>query len=329
MPPQEHDDWLKTAVGVDVAGLRNAGLDQESAASGAGSGNPAETPSSPALAPVAAAPAPAPAGAEPWHVNILRPDINMTPQAQLDAGKTVPRATVEQALTAFLNKLQAAQKLQSGLRVTDRVRKAGEVLTEGIGEARSKVSTLLGDDKTLRKPSELAHAMAQCLPDQIPAANYADLVGMSPTDFAETQPQSLSDALAKQLDKTVDGILSGVGIAGPLRATVKKAMADALAAGITAALDKAMSDSQIPPGAQQALHSALEAALKQKDSGPPMDRAEDGAGSPDAPPPTPPVGPPPQAAPQPPPVPGETIVQTPPMNTPDTPPEQKKPQASP
>lgn len=241
-----------------------------------------------------------------------------------DVGKTVPLATVEQKLSEFLTKLQSAQKSEAGVRVTDRVRMAGDALTAGLSDAKVKVAALLVDGTTLRKPSELAHAIAQCLPDPFPAANYGGLVDMSPTDVPVAQPQSASEALARQFDKTIDGVLIKFGVAAPARDAIKKAAADALTAGAVAALDKAMSESKIAPDAQKALHSAFEATLKLKDSGPPMDRQQGGAGSPDAPP-----TPPPSAAPSPPHAPGEQIFKGPSVNTPDTPPVKSKPPASP
>ncbi len=246
------------------------------------------------------------------------PNLNLSPKdlQNLDVS-TVSRDDVEQVLTEFFTKLQAAQGGQS-LRITDRVRQAGQAVGQGLPSADTKIKTILSNDRENTQPATLARRIAGCLPDRIPRANFDNLLKLAPKELQGTEPQSLSGALAKLLGKEVAAAVSV--LPKQFQDAVKKGIADAIASGIVAAVDKAMSDSPLDQQTKNAIHSAVEAAIKQKESGPPMDRQQGGAGSPDAHPQPPPATPPPGGT-----APGEQIQKTPSINTPDTPPAQPKP----
>lgn len=176
---------------------------------------------------------------------------------------TVARADVEKELADFLTKLAAAQKTQS-VKVTDRVRLAGNTLTQGNREANLKMYTLLADDRFNYDPKELAKKMAAIVPDPIPCATFDEFKKMQPKDIAVPGQKSVLDVVN---EKIVDPVVKK--ITGGLPESVQKKALDlahsAVEKGISAGVKAAAKDIGVTdPSGQEAIEKAVEAAIKEK-----------------------------------------------------------------
>ena len=81
---------------------------------------------------------------------------------------TAPRADVEAALADYLTDVMKAQKMHT-VTITLGVRTMAQILAKGLGEAGSKIESLLRDDRNSQDPKELAKKIAGLLPDVISA----------------------------------------------------------------------------------------------------------------------------------------------------------------
>lgn len=179
---------------------------------------------------------------------------------------TVARDEVEKELADFLTKLAAAQKTQS-VKVTDRVRLAGNALTQGNQQANQQMHALLADDRFNYNPKELAHKMAALLPDQIPCENVDKFRQMQPKDINVPGQKSVLDAInEKVVDPVVKKITSG------LPESVQKKALDlahsAVEKGISAGVKAAAAGLGLDSNGQDAMEQAVEAAIKEKGQSP-------------------------------------------------------------
>ena len=86
----------------------------------------------------------------------------------LGPDKGVPRAQVEKELTDFLEKLMKSQGGKS-VKITDKVRLAGNTLAKDLGDPEMQIDMMLRDDRLNYVPKELAARIARPLPDFIRA----------------------------------------------------------------------------------------------------------------------------------------------------------------
>ena len=217
-------------------------------------------------------------------------------QVATGAPATVPRAAVQAALAEFFNKVMAAQKGKS-MRIDEPVRQALQGLTQGLP---GMAAGIVPPPATIGvNPAQFAAEVANKLPDPFPAANLAVLQRLSPK-AVEAPNNSASDVFAKIVGKEVNAVVSLLPKA--LQDPVRKAVVDGIAVGLAAgmgALAQALSNSTLDDKTKTAITKSFEAALKEKENGPPMDRKADGAGSPNAPVQPPPIPPPEPKAPDP------------------------------
>ena len=202
-------------------------------------------------------------------------------QAKPEA-KAVSRLEVTQALTDFLYQAQAAQGGQT-LHVTDSVRLAVRKLFQGDLAGSMRIDGFLGGTVLPGSAPEFAAAVTKLLPDFIPRSRMAHLATQSPKDTPDTSPKSVGEAAGHVVvDSTVAPIVKKLPIPKSLQDKIIEGARGAVADGLVAIVDQAMSDSPLSATDKSAIHSAVEAAIKQK-TGTPPDRQQTGAGSPYAP----------------------------------------------
>lgn len=175
---------------------------------------------------------------------------------------TVKRAEVETELTDFLTKLAKAQGTRS-VKVTDRVRLAGNALAKGLGDLPMKMMTALQDDRFNFEPKDLAHKIAAVLPDEIPCENFEALKKMAPKEIGQAGGKSVLDAV---YEKVVDPVVKAVTKPFP-EAVQKKALElahDAVEKGVSAGVKAAAKQLGLDDKGQEAIEQAVEAAIKQK-----------------------------------------------------------------
>ncbi|MBV9758826.1 MAG: OmpA family protein [Alphaproteobacteria bacterium] len=179
---------------------------------------------------------------------------------------TVSRDDVEKELADFLTKLAAAQKTQS-VKVTDRVRLAGNALTQGNQQANQQMNALLADDRFNYNPKELAHKMAALLPDQVPCENVDKFRQMQPKDINVPGQKSVLDLVN---EKIVDPVVKK--ITGGLPESVQKKALElahsAVEKGVSAGVKAAAKDLGLDSNGQDALEKAVEAGIKEKGQNP-------------------------------------------------------------
>jgi hypothetical protein len=125
--------------------------------------------------------------------------------------------------------------------------------------------------------------VTKLLPDIIPRSRMAHLAIQSPKDSSDTSPKSIGDAAGHAVvDSTVAPIVKKLPIPKSWQDKIIDGARGAVADGMLGILDQAMSGSPLSATDKSAIHSAVEAAIKQK-AGTPMDRKQEGAGSPYAP----------------------------------------------
>jgi hypothetical protein len=193
----------------------------------------------------------------------------------------VSRQEVTQALTDFLYQAQAAQGGQT-LHVTDTVKWAvRKLFTDATGSAR--IEAFLAGSALPGSAPEFAAAVTKLLPDYIPASRIAHLKTQSPKDTPDTSPKSVGEAAGHVVvDSTVSPIVKKLPIPKDWQDKIIDGARGAVADGMVSVLDQAMSGSPLSDKDKGAIHSAVEALIKQK-AGTPMDRQQEGAGSPYAP----------------------------------------------
>ncbi|HEV2447478.1 MAG TPA: DUF4157 domain-containing protein, partial [Candidatus Sulfopaludibacter sp.] len=201
------------------------------------------------------------------------------------------RQEVTQALTDFLYRAQEAQGGQT-LHVTDAVRWAVRKLFQGDPMGSAQAEAFLVGTALPGSAPEFAAAVTKLLPATIPRSRMAHLATQSPKDTPDTSPKSVGDAAGKVVvDSTVAPIVKKLPIPKSWQDKIIDGARGAVADGLVAAVDQAMSGSPLSDTQKSAIHSAVEAAIKQK-AGTPMDRQQEGAGSPYAPVQPPAVSPP-------------------------------------
>jgi hypothetical protein len=216
------------------------------------------------------------------------------------------RSEVTEALTDFLYRAQAAQGGQT-LHVTDAVRWAVRKLFQGDPVGSANAEAFLNGVAPPGSAPDFAAAVTKLLPDSIPRSRMAHLGTQSPKDSPDTRPKSVGDAAGHAVvDSTVAPIVEKLPIPKSWKDKVIEGARGAVADGLVAIADQAMSGSPLNATDKAAIHSAVEAAIKQK-AGTPMDRQQEGAGSPYAPV-QPPSGAPPIGSAT---APGEHIIKSP------------------
>jgi len=201
------------------------------------------------------------------------------------------RQEVTQALTDFLYRAQEAQGGQT-LHVTDAVRWAVRKLFQGDPMGSANIEAFLSGSALPGSAPEFAAAVTKLLPATIPRSRMAHLATQSPKDTPDTSPKSVGDAAGKVVvDSTVAPIVKKLPIPKSWQDKIIDGARGAVADGLVATVDQALSGSPLSDSQKGAIHSAVEAAIKQK-VGTPMDRQQEGAGSPYAPVQPPAVSPP-------------------------------------
>ena len=214
---------------------------------------PAAAAAPPTDAPLAEPPKPPPGPLLPLSDEKLQDIANRRDGASRDQ--------VEKELTSFLEALQTSQGGRS-VKVTDKVRMAGHHLAEGLGDPDLQIGAMLSDDRFNYVPAELARKIAKALPDFIPQANFQKFLSLKPKDIAAPENLSFAGAIAKLI--TPD-IKKAVGfLPKDWQDKVVKGIEAAVEKGLVAIADKAMDGSGLDDGAKKAIHSAVEAAIKQK-----------------------------------------------------------------
>jgi hypothetical protein len=192
---------------------------------------------------------------------------------------TVARQEVTQALTDFLYKAQAAQGGQT-LHVTDSVRWAVRMLFQGDPIRSASAEAFLAGTALPGNPPEFAAAVTKLLSDSMPRSRMAHLATQSAKDTLGTGPKSFGDAAGGLVaDSTVAPIIRKLPIPKDLQDKIIEGARSGVTAGLVGMVDQAISGSPLSDQAKSGIHSAVEAALKQK-AGTPMDRQQEGAGSP-------------------------------------------------
>jgi hypothetical protein len=194
----------------------------------------------------------------------------------------VSRLEVTQALTDFLYRAQAAQGGQT-LHVTESVRWAVLKLFQGDPTGSAQVGGFLARAALPGSAPEFAAAVTKILPDFIPRSRMAHLATQSPKDTPDTSPKSIGDAAGHAMvDSTIAPIVKHLPVSKNWQDKIIDGARDAIASGMLGIVDQAMSGSSLSATGKNAIHSAVESAIKQK-AGTPMDRQQEGAGSPYAP----------------------------------------------
>ena len=194
----------------------------------------------------------------------------------------VSRLEVKQALTDFLYRAQSAEGTQT-LRVTEPVRFAVRKLFAGDAIGSAQIEAFLAGTALPGSAPEFADAVTKLLPAFVPRARVAHLGTLAPKDPADTRPKSVGEAAGHVVvDSTVAPIVKKLPIPKSWQDKIIDGARGAVADGIVGVVDQAMSDAPITDQAKAAIHKAVEAALQQK-GGTPMDRQQEGAGSPYAP----------------------------------------------
>ena len=203
----------------------------------------------------------------------------------------VSRLEVKQALTDFLYQAQSAQGTQT-LHVTEPVRFAVRKLfaVDAIGSAQ--IEAFLAGTALPGSAPDFADAVTKLLPEFVPRARAAHLGTLSPKGSPDTGAKSVGEAAGHVVvDSTVAPIVKKLPIPKSWKDKIIDGARGAVADGIVGLVDQAMSGAPLSDQAKSAIHSAVEAAINQK-GGAPMDRQQEGAGSPYAPVQPPSVAPP-------------------------------------
>jgi hypothetical protein len=204
--------------------------------------------------------------------------LSVTKRVELEV---VSRQEVTQALTDFLYSEQAAQGGQT-LHITDNVRWAVRKLFPDVAGSM-RIEGFLGRSALPGSAPEFAAAVTKLLPDFIPRSRITHL-GVQPSKTpADAGPKSFGDVAGHVVvDSTVGPIVKKLPIPKDWQDKIIDGARGAVADGLLSILDQSMSGSPLSDKDKGAIHSAVEALIKQK-AGTPMDRQQEGAGSPYAP----------------------------------------------
>ncbi len=207
--------------------------------------------------------------------------LSITKRIEPDMGVTVPRADVTQALTDFLYQEQGIQGGQT-LHVTENVKWAVRKLFQGDPIGSASAEAFLRGITPSTAP-DFAAAVTRLLPEFVPQARVSHL-GVAPTKTTpDTGAKSVGDAAGHAIvDSTVAPLVRSLKIPKAWQDKIIEGARGAVGDGLVGLVDQAMSGSPASAGDKAAIHSAVEAAIKQK-AGTPPDRQESGAGSPYAP----------------------------------------------
>jgi hypothetical protein len=154
-------------------------------------------------------------------------------------------------------------------------------------------------------PAGFAHEVARRLPATIPGERLSKLRATPAKTDPDTRPKTAEEAAgALIVDSTVAPIVRGLKLPKETQKKILDGAKSAVAAGLIKLVDIAMDQAAVTGPARESVHNAVEGLIKYQ-PGKPMDRRQDGAGSPYAP-----VVPPP-VAPKVPSAPGEKIFKAP------------------
>jgi hypothetical protein len=225
-----------------------------------------------------------------------------TPGTRERAG--VPRAEVEAALTEYLQRMQQEQGGQT-LHNTDQVKLAVLQLFVGDPMRMAAIQAWLAGAALPGTPAGFAHEVARRLPGTIPGERLSKLRATPAKTDPDTRPKTAEEAAgALIVDTTVAPIVRGLKLSKETQKKIVDGAKSALAAGLVQLVDTVLDQAAVTGPAKNSIHNAVEGLIKYQ-PGKPMERRQDGAGSPYAP-----VVPPP-VAPKAPSAPGEKIFKTP------------------
>ncbi len=223
-------------------------------------------PAKPAAAPVAPKdeydPLPVDAPVSPTR-GALPPELRLTQkqfEKSVGTDTAIARDQVEKEFTDFLETLMQNQGGTS-LRITDTVRFAGVALGKGL-KAEMGLDAKLRDNGINRVPRELAHEVAAMLPDKIPLANMNALRAMRPAEVKGPQTFSIASAITKIVTPAVKQAISF--LPKSIQEKITGSIEDAVVKGLVGIADKAMEGSALDDATRKAIHSAVEAAIKEK-----------------------------------------------------------------
>lgn len=196
-------------------------------------------------------------------LGVLPPELQLKqdPFKQPDDTDTdVPRDQVEKEFTDFLETLMKNQGGRS-LKITDTVRFAGVALGKGL-KAEMGLDAKLRDNGINRVPKELAHEVAAMLPDKIPLANVNAFRAMRPADVKGPKAFSIAGAITKIITPAVKDAIGF--LPKSIQDKITGSIEDAVVKGLVGIADKAMEGSSLDDATKKAIHTAVEAAIKEK-----------------------------------------------------------------
>ena len=219
---------------------------------------PAATPAiqrdTPGQTPPAQQPGPAGPGSQVGPLSVTK---QFTPDG-------VSRQDVTKALTDFLYQAQAAQGGQT-LHVTDAVKWAVRRMFQGDPTGSANAEAFLAGTALPGSAPEFAAAVARLLPEYVPKSRIAHLATQSPKDTPDKGPKSFGEAAGHVVvDSTVAPLVKRLPIPKDWQEKIIDGARGAVADGLVGLVDQAMSGSPLSAGDKNAIHSAVEAAIKQK-----------------------------------------------------------------
>jgi hypothetical protein len=215
----------------------------------------------------------------------------------------VKREDVQQILANYLEQVLYAQGRQT-LEKTPQVIEAISSLFKDDPVMQASVEAWL-KGITDGTPEGLARDVARKLPAEIREDRLDKIRGKPKKPTPDQSPKTAGDAAGSVVvDSTVAPLVKKLGLSKDKEDKVISAAKSAVGDGIVGVLDAALDAAGIGGADKNAIHSAVEAAIKQQ-PGKGMDRKQEGAGSPDR------KELPPSVAPPPPTAPGEHIFKSP------------------
>ncbi|WP_246411779.1 eCIS core domain-containing protein [Amycolatopsis dendrobii] len=213
------------------------------------------------------------------------------------------RDEVEKVLTAYLQQVQQDQGGQT-LHNTDQVKFAVLSLFAGDPVRMASVQAWLSGPVP-GTPASFAHAVVRQLPAAIPAGRLEQVRGTPVKPDADKRPKNAGEAAgAVIVDTTLAPILRRMKLSDGLKKLIVDGAKSAVASGLLDLVDTAMAQARITDAERGSIHSAVAGLIKQQ-PGKPMERQQEGAGSPYAQIVPPSIAPPVPSAP------GEQIVKGP------------------
>jgi hypothetical protein len=199
----------------------------------------------------------------------------------------VSKADVQEALTHFLEQVQYKEGTQT-LPITEAVKFAVRKMFAEDPTASATVEGLLKTSNRPSSPAGFAQAVTNLLPEFVPLARVAHLGTLS-AKGSSTSSKSASDVAGTVVvDSTVGPLVKK--LPKSWQDTILDAARGAVTAGGLGILDSVMSSSPLTADQQNAIHSAIEAVIKQESGSSSKGRQEEGS-------PLAPVRPPPSAPP--------------------------------